>query len=240
MEAFLVARAESLSRPGLAPEGSGVVREIVDRLLLFALGKSPVDRERGDESKAAVEDTTPRGTVPPDDVVADLTARFWERLRLFAARRLRDAALAEDVAQETLRRALEALRQGRVENPEALPAFLFQTARHVCMQRARSMGREARAMQRMGAEDETSGDPDPLVALISRERGEAVRAALSRLDDEDRDLLTMSYGLALDSDEIARRLGITAGAVRVRKHRALARLTAILGVTKRRKRELSI
>ncbi len=239
MEAFLVDRAESLSRPGLAPEGSGVVREIVVRLLLFALGKSPVDRERGDESTAR-GGASPQTDVPPDDVVADLTARFWERLRLFAARRLRDAALAEDVAQETLRRALEALRQGRVENPEALPAFLFQTARHVCMQRARSMGREARAMQRMGAEDETSGDPDPLIALISRERGEAVRAALSRLDDEDRDLLTMSYGLALDSDEIARRLGITAGAVRVRKHRALARLTAMLGVTKRRKRELSI
>ena len=40
----------------------------------------------------------------------DLAARYWDRVRLFALRRLRDAARAEDVAQEVMRRVLEALR----------------------------------------------------------------------------------------------------------------------------------
>jgi len=66
----------------------------------------------------------------PDAMAAELSLRFRDRLRFFAARRLRDKNLAEDVAQETLRRALEALRAGRVENLAALPSFLFETARH--------------------------------------------------------------------------------------------------------------
>ena len=42
-------------------------------------------------------------------------------------------AEAEDVAQETLRRVLAALEAGRVANLEALPGFVFQTARHLCL-----------------------------------------------------------------------------------------------------------
>jgi RNA polymerase sigma-70 factor (ECF subfamily) len=215
----------------LPPIGGGALGAFF-ATLLFSLGKPPA----GDDLSA--REDAPARAKRPDDLVSDLTEQFWERLRLFAARRLRDVALAEDVAQEVLRRALEALREGRVEKPEALPAFLFQTARHVCMQKARSFGREARALQRMAPADESSPEPDPLHGLISRERGEEVHAALARMEKDDRDLLGMCYGLALDTDEIARRLGINPGAVRVRKHRALARLAALLGVTKSRHREL--
>ena len=176
-----------------------------------------------------------------DEIARDLTERFWNRLRLFAARRLRDRSLAEDVAQEVLRRALEALRSERIENREALPAFLFQTARHVCMQRARSGGREARALERMGSgEQETghSGSESPLTDLISEERRKAVRTALQALESEDRNLLLMSYDATIETAEIGRRLGITPGAVRVRRHRAVRRLAELLGVTKQPEREL--
>jgi len=176
----------------------------------------------------------------PDEIVAELTDRFWDRLRFSAMRRLRDAALAEDVAQETLRRTLEALRAGRIEKPESLPAFLFETARHVCMHRSRSYGRESRALQKAGA---TEGDPeaveDPLSGLISEERCDEVRRCLGRLQESDRRLLAMSYDEALAAEEIGRRMGLTAGAVRVRKHRALARLAEMLGVTTDADRERS-
>jgi RNA polymerase sigma-70 factor (ECF subfamily) len=179
-------------------------------------------------------DSMPDG---PDELASDLAERYWDRLRYFAMRLLRDAALAEDVAQESLRRTLEALREGRVENTDALASFVFQTARHVCMHRTESAGREARAFQALKATrpQATSPEEGPLFALISRERRAEVRRAFQRLPAPDRDLLRMTYGEGLDTQEIARRLGLTEGAVRVRRHRAISRLGAFFGVTKKPK-----
>jgi RNA polymerase sigma-70 factor, ECF subfamily len=161
----------------------------------------------------------------------ELAQRFWARVRLFAARQLGDVSAAEDVAQETLRRVFEALREGRVADHGALPGFIFQTARHVCLRHHRSSGREARALLRLydgdaGAEPSTSSDC--LTALITEERRRAVRTALERLDHADRDLLRLAFYDLLDAEQIAQRLAVTSGAVRVRKHRALRRLAELL------------
>jgi RNA polymerase sigma-70 factor (ECF subfamily) len=158
-----------------------------------------------------------------------LVERFWERIRLFACRRLPTAVEGEDVAQETIRRVLEALRQGRLRAPEALPAFVFETARNVCRQRQRSAMREGRAFDRLrGWRAHTDSGVDPLADMMCDCEQAAVRAALGHLADDDRELLRMSYYHALDTAEVARRLGATPGAVRVRRYRALHRLRALL------------
>lgn len=182
---------------------------------------------------------TPSADIDTDSDVlaAQLSERFRDRLRFFAARRLRDRDAAEDVAQEVLRRTLEALRAGKVENREALPAFLFQTARNVCMQWGRSEGRKARAFTRLQREEEDP-EADPLADLITEERREKVREAFERLGPGDREVLRLSYVETLGAEEIAKQLNLTAGAVRVRRHRALNRLAEIMGVTKRSEREL--
>ena len=177
--------------------------------------------------------------VDPDALAAQLSDRFRDRIRFFAARRLRDRDAAEDVAQEVLRRTLEALRAGRVENREALPAFLFQTARHVCMQWGRSEGRRDRAFDRLqsGSSEADPGE-DTLSGLITEERREEVREAFSHLTPADREVLSLSYVEAMGAEEIARRLNSTPGAIRVRRHRALNRLAEFLGVTNRSERGL--
>lgn len=155
--------------------------------------------------------------------------RFRERLRLFAARRLDDPASAEDVAQETLSRVLDALRQDRVHTPAALPAFVFQTARNVCRQHHRSTGRERRAFHRFRHwREATVSRRDPLLQLVGHERRQRVRRALQRLGERDREILRMSYYEDVDTVDVARRLEITPGAVRVRRHRALKRLRGLL------------
>jgi RNA polymerase sigma-70 factor (ECF subfamily) len=171
-------------------------------------------------------DTAPSGTPDADGLASELAERFRERLRLFAARRVRDVAAAEDVAQEALRRTLEALRAGRIPDLERLPGFVFETARNICMHHGRGRGREARALARIGPEGPVP--EDPLRALISRERREAVSRALQRLPPDDRALLAAMYVEGLDAAEAAARLGISREAVRVRKHRALRRLAEAL------------
>jgi RNA polymerase sigma-70 factor (ECF subfamily) len=162
--------------------------------------------------------------------------QYRERLRLFATRRLNDSAAAEDVAQETLRRVLEALRADRVRDRAAIAGFAFETARNVCLQHARGEERQVRALGRLASSPEADL-PDVLTSLIGEERRRAVRAALAALPDNDRRVLILTYVELQDSEAIGRALGIAAGAVRVRRHRALKKLTECLNVTITRDRE---
>lgn len=185
----------------------------------------PQDGERyRDSADDVAEGRLPSSGGSPEE--SELARRFWDRLRVFAARRLGDAAAAEDVAQETLRRVVEALRADRIRNPDALPAFVFQTARNICLHRYRSASREARAMSRFDSVTERhSTAPDPLIDLVSEERRRVVRAAMARLDSDDRALLRMFFYEDSDTADVARQLDATPAAIRVRKHRALRRLS---------------
>lgn len=172
---------------------------------------------------------------PMDSTAADeaeLVARFWDRLRLFGVRRLGDARAADDLAQETLRRVIEAIRAGRLADPAALPGFVFGIAQRICLQHRRSAWRESRAFLRLVRSEEgaalPAGPPDPLVSLIDEERRAAVRTALARLADADRELLRLLYFEYIDPAVVAQRFAITIGALRVRKHRALRRLSELL------------
>lgn len=180
------------------------------------------DRYTPREDAATVLDRAGGPAFPPE---TELVEYFRDRIRVFAARRFGDAVAAEDIAQETLRRVLEAVRAGRIRDPSALASFVFQTARHVCLHRARSVRRRARAFARLARRSPT---PDALGTLVTRERRLAVAQALERLTERDRTLLRMLFYEDLTTAEAARRLRITRGAVRVRKHRALKRLAALL------------
>jgi RNA polymerase sigma-70 factor (ECF subfamily) len=162
-------------------------------------------------------------------------AQLREKLRLFAARRLGDWAAAEDVAQEALRRTLEAQRAGRIANPGSVSAFLFQTTVHICQHRVRAAMREVRALRRFASNGPigASESENPLQSLISSERQAEVRRAMDKLGPEDREILTLTYSEALSASEIGGRLGLSEGNVRVRRHRALLKLAEFLGVTER-------
>jgi RNA polymerase sigma-70 factor (ECF subfamily) len=165
---------------------------------------------------------------------ATLSDRYSSRLLMFATRRTGDASAAEDIAQETLRTVVDALRSGRVENLAALPGFVFTTARNICMHWERSAGRENSALSRYQTDSDLSRTqpPDALTRLIAEDRRRIVRRALDALSSDDRGLLSMLYYEGIGSDVVATRLNITPAAVRVRKHRALGRLAALLGESK--------
>ena len=113
-----------------------------------------------------------------------------------------------------------------------MAGFVFQTAKHVCMHAHRAAGREARAMRKLDDPSDSQALPlDALARLVSEERRARVRAALETLSPDDRDLLRALYFEQIDAVDLAARLGLTAGALRVRKHRAVERLAAALGAS---------
>lgn len=162
------------------------------------------------------------------ELEASLDGRFRKRILTVALFRLRDRESAEDVAQETLRAVLEAVRGRRLKDLNALPAFVYETARRICMNHERKRTREARALSKLT----TSRPPVPneaaLSALIDGERHDTVRRALRRLPKSDRRLLRLLYYDGLDTAIVAERLDITKGALRVRRHRALKRLSELV------------
>ena len=163
----------------------------------------------------------------PRDIAAAVSDEYWNRVRLFAARQLHDAADAEDVAQETMRIVLEALGRGTIQNLRALPGFVFQTAKNLCLKRMRAGRRGSAALAKLGPE-EIDHAADALSSLIAEEQRQRLREAMAGLAENDRHLLQLFYVEGLGAGEVARRLSSTAVAVRVRKHRLIARLSSLI------------
>ncbi len=148
-------------------------------------------------------------------------------LQIMALRALGDPDAAEEAVQETLVRALDALRDGRIGNPDKLGAFVRGIARHVIADAHRARQRSAR-QQPLSDTSPAGGDADPLTALINAEERDHVRSALTQLSAGDREILHLSFFEGLTPVEIAERLGEPPLRIRKRKSRALNRVRRAL------------
>ena len=83
---------------------------------------------------------------------AELVRRMAPRIRLYGLRHLRDSAAAEDLTQEVLITTLEALRAGRLREPERLTSFVLGTCRMTVLDLRRGSQRKERLLQQFGAD----------------------------------------------------------------------------------------
>ena len=152
----------------------------------------------------------------------DELERLRAGLEILALRSLRDREAAEEAAQETLTRAVEASKQGRIKNPEKLGVFVRGIARHVIadMIRARKHTTGLEAL----AGTPSDPDSDALSLIISRQQREQLRVALADLSATDQEILHLSFFEGLTPAEIADRLNEPAERIRKRKSRVLLRL----------------
>jgi hypothetical protein len=129
----------------------------------------------------------------------------------------------EDVFQETCLRLLQPAVAMNFDASKGGPeSFAAGVKRHVRQELARE-ARNAARLPRVIAGPESPG-PGPLDAAIASETRERVRAALSRLNAEDADLIGRRFGLAAGAgpgDPLSSR-------ERCRLCRAMARLRAML------------
>ena len=105
-------------------------------------------------------------------------------------------------------------------------AFVHGIAAHKVSDALRTAYRD-----RSTATDELPDRPDPAAgpedALLSEERAEAARRLLDRLPPAHRELLLLRVVNGLTAEQTGAVLGMSAGAVRVAQHRALARLRVL-------------
>jgi RNA polymerase sigma factor (sigma-70 family) len=165
-------------------------------------------------------------TSASDELAARLAA---ERPRLVSlcARLSGDVGMAEDLAQETLAEAWRLL--AKLRQPEGLSAWLSAIARNICLRWGRKRKHDSSYTMRLAAADNAplDHDLDSLPAedddlTIALERGELVallHRALALLPVDTRAALVGTYMQEVPPAELATRLGLSEGALRVRLHR---------------------
>jgi RNA polymerase sigma-70 factor, ECF subfamily len=131
---------------------------------------------------------------------------------------------ADDVTQEVCIAVLSALpRYQDMGRPFA--SFVFGIASHKVADAMRSAARLA-----VPTEDLPDGPdprPGPEETAVAYLEAEHARALLAKLPVNQRELLVLRVLTGLSAEETGHALGMSAGAVRVAQHRALARLRAI-------------
>jgi RNA polymerase sigma-70 factor, ECF subfamily len=140
------------------------------------------------------------------------------RILAFALRRAPSPQDAADVVADTFAVAWRRL-DDVPEGTDAL-LWLYVTARHVLANEARRAQRRTNLVQRIGsvlAERQTLVPPTDEAGLVAV-------VALRALDEQDREVLMLTGWEGLDAAETGHVLGCSAGAVRVRLHRARRRL----------------
>ena len=147
--------------------------------------------------------------------------RFAPRVRLYGLKHLRDEDRARDLAQSVLLAVLEAVRLGRLDDPERIDRFVLGTCRNLAL--------EARRADRRAAPTEPA-QLDLVAVLPETDMIDvtAMQRCLVRLDVRARSVLHLSFIREKSADDIARALETTPGNVRVLRHRALAQLRRCL------------
>ncbi|WP_245442127.1 sigma-70 family RNA polymerase sigma factor [Mesorhizobium hawassense] len=158
---------------------------------------------------------------------AALFGFYAPRLKSFMRRYGMSASAAEDVAQETM---LLVWKKASYFDPSRAGAstWIFTIARNARIDRLRKEGRPAAIATAFDPSDEPEGPASGEAAVMTAERDERVRNAISRLADEQADALRLFFFGDKTQSEIAGELGIPLGTVKSRLRLALGRLRQIL------------
>ena len=132
------------------------------------------------------------------------------------------ASEAEDAAQEGFVKAYLAL--GRFREGEPFRPWLLQVVGNEARNRRRAQGRRTGIVNRAIQSFRGGTAPSPEATILAGESNAEVRAAMGRLREEERVVVACRYLLDLSEAETSAALGIPAGTVKSRLHRALGRL----------------
>ncbi len=142
---------------------------------------------------------------------------------------VRDAAEAEDLAQETFLRAHRQI--STLRDRVALAGWLYQIATRVSIDRLRQRGRTIQRQVDTPVEDLPIADrdrPSPLTIIQQNEMSDCVQRYVADLSDPYRAVLLLHDADGLTAEEISRLLQLPLTTVKMRLHRARRQLETAL------------
>ena len=153
------------------------------------------------------------------DAEAELYRLLAPRVRRYGLRHLRDAHAAADLMQHVMVHTIAQLRAGALREPERVLSFVLGTCRLTVMDQRRGERRRDDLLQRYA-------DALPVADLHIAPRLDHQKLAdcLERLPERERSVLVLTFYDDQPSDAVGQQLGLSAGNVRVIRHRGLDKL----------------
>ncbi len=148
------------------------------------------------------------------------------RIYSYIYHRVGDANLAEDLTAQVFLRMLEALRNDRAWTV-SFSGWLYRIAHNLVIDNYRRSGRDRHVDldAKTDAPAEGQGPEDAAELKLSHDR---VRAAFTRLTEEQAQVVTLRFLEEKSIVEVARILGKSEGAVKALQYRAVAALRRIM------------
>ena len=156
---------------------------------------------------------------------AELFRRMAPRIRLYGLRHLRDEHASEDLTQQVLITTLEALRAGRLREPEKLVSFILGTCRMTVLDLRRNSQRREGLLERFGADLLA-----PVAPSMPRLDHEELTRCLQNLKERERTVVVLTFYDEQTGEDVAGFLGVSEANVRVIRHRAIHQLRDCMGV----------
>jgi RNA polymerase sigma-70 factor (ECF subfamily) len=148
----------------------------------------------------------------------ELYRRMAPRVRLYGLRHLRDGHAADDLTQQVLITTLEALRAGRLREPEKLASFVLGTCRMTVLDLRRGVQRRERLLEQFGADLLPAPSSGPVLDH------EQLTRCMEALKERDRTVVAMTFYDDRTGADVAGFLGLSEANVRVIRHRAIHQL----------------
>ena len=162
----------------------------------------------------------------------EVAERYHATIHRYVLRLVGNVDRADDLTQETFLRAHRRLAD--VKDPGAIEAWLYRIATNVCYDyfRQREHRQPALPLVSLGQdESSTMADEGPLRSdqlLEQNEMSDCVLRYLTELPESQRQVILLHDLQGLTGPEIAATLGLSLDNVKIRLHRARARLKAAL------------
>ncbi|HTT13375.1 MAG TPA: sigma-70 family RNA polymerase sigma factor [Burkholderiaceae bacterium] len=150
---------------------------------------------------------------------AELFRLLAPRARRYGLRHLRDPHAAADLMQQVLALTIEQLRSGALREPGRVVSFMLGACRLTVMDQRRGDRRREELLRRYA-----EALPAEVTHIAPRLDHERVTECLDRLPERERAVLVMSFYDDQPSETVGAQLGLSAGNVRVIRHRGIDRL----------------
>ena len=155
----------------------------------------------------------------------ELFRRMAPRIRLYGLRHLRDSHAADDLTQNVLIIILEALRNGRLREPEKLVSFVLGTCRMTVLDLRRGAQRKQRILDQFGADLIASS-----ASFMPQLDQDRLTRCVQHLKERERTVVMLTYYDEQTGADVAGFLGLSEANVRVIRHRAIHQLRECMGV----------
>lgn len=157
------------------------------------------------------------------DAYGKIYSQFYKRIYRYCYFNTQNRELSQDICQETFVRAWKALSGFSIKKGGSLQAFLYRIARNLIIDNSRK--KKTASLENY---ENLASNEDLAENVDRRDENKKLKDAMAKLNDTDRQIITLHYFEEMSGGEIAKVVGVREGALRVRTHRIIKKLKDLM------------